>query len=86
MLNGKGGGDGFYEDMRHLSPSTRIAGWGITAKSVASLPKDVLCAPISHYSATFQSGSIYGEREYWGCPWLERDKIVSAYSSFVSYF
>lgn len=73
--------DGFYEDMKHLSPSTRIAvsGWGITAKSVASLPKDVICAPISHYSATFESGSIYGEREYWGCPWLERDWNSSQY-------
>lgn len=73
--------DGFYEDMKCFSPSTRIAvsGWGMTAESVARLPKDVICAPISYYSATFESGSIYGEREYWGCPWLERDWSSSQY-------
>ena len=73
--------DGFYEDMKRFSPSTRIAvsGWGMTAESVSRLPKDVICAPISYYSATFEPGKIYGEREYWGCPWLERDWSSSQY-------
>lgn len=73
--------DGFYDSMKRLSPFTRIAvsGWGMTAESVAHLPEDVICAPISYYSATFESGSIYGQREYWGCPWLERDWNSSQY-------
>ena len=73
--------DGFYEDMKDFSPRTRIvvSGWGLTAESVHSLPEDVICAPISHYSARFESGSVYGEREYWGCPWLERDWNSSQY-------
>ena len=73
--------DGFYTKMKALSPATRIAvsGWGMTAESVAKLPEDVICAPISYYSAEFESGSIYGDREYWGCPWLERDWSSSQY-------
>lgn len=72
---------GFYEDMKQFSPATRIAvsGWGMTPESVAELPKDVICAPISYYSATFEPGKIYGDREYWGCPWLERDFNSSQY-------
>ena len=73
--------DGFYEEMKRKSPSTRIAvsGWGLTAESVNSLPEDVICAPISYYSAAFEPGSVYGNREYWGCPWLERDFNSSEY-------
>lgn len=73
--------DGFYEEMKWKSPSTRIAvsGWGLTAESVNSLPEDVICAPISYYSAAFEPGSVYGNREYWGCPWLERDFNSSEY-------
>lgn len=67
--------------MKRKSPSTRIAvsGWGLTAESVNSLPEDVICAPISYYSAAFEPGSVYGNREYWGCPWLERDFNSSEY-------
>lgn len=73
--------NGFYNKMKVLSPSTRIAvsGWGMTAETVSKLPEDVICAPISYYSAEFESGSIYGNREYWGCPWLERDWSSSQY-------
>lgn len=73
--------DGFYEDMKSFSPHTRmvVSGWGLTAESVNKLPEDVICAPISHYSAQFESGKVYGEREYWGCPWLERDWNSSQY-------
>lgn len=73
--------DGFYSRMKTRSPNTRIAvaGWGVTPESVAELPKDVICAPISHYSATFQNGDVFGDREYWGCPWLERDFNSSQY-------
>lgn len=71
----------FYAQMRQQSPGTRIvvSGWGLTASSVELLPKDVICAPISFYSSSFASGDIYGEREYWGCPWLERDFNSSQY-------
>jgi len=73
--------DGFYEEMKRMSPSTRIAvsGWGLPPESVNSLPEDVICAPISYYSAAFEPGSVYGSREYWGCPWLERDFNSSEY-------
>lgn len=71
----------FHEKIRQKSPRTRfaVAGWGIREQDVASLPPDVACAPIAPYSAKFESGTIYGEREYWGCPWLERDLLSSVY-------
>ena len=33
----------------------------------------MICAPISAYSDKCANGKDYGNREYWGCPWLERD-------------
>ncbi len=73
--------DAFHEKIRKASPQTRfaVAGWGISDKDVATLPPDVICAPIAPYSAKFENGAIYGEREYWGCPWLERDLLSSVY-------
>lgn len=73
--------DGFYEGVKKRNPRTQLAvsGWGLNPVSVESLPADVICAPIAHYSAEFESGDIYGEREYWGCPWLERDIKSSQY-------
>ena len=73
--------DIFYDEMKRLSPDTRIAvsGWGLTAESVKTLPEDVICAPIAPYTASCETGEIYGEREYWGCPWLERDFNSSEY-------
>ena len=35
--------------------------------------------PISAYSDSCENGAIYGNREYWGCPWLERDGGSSEY-------
>lgn len=71
----------FYNDMKKLSPKTRIAvsGWGIRAAVVNKLPSDVICAPMSAYSDSFYSGAQFGNREYWGCPWLERDGTSSEY-------
>jgi hypothetical protein len=73
--------DGFYTGMKAKSPKTRlaVAGWGIDPKNTATLPADVICAPISAYSDGCETGAIYGDREYWGCPWLERDFNSSEY-------
>ena len=73
--------DGFYKAIKERAPHIRVAvaGWSINAEDVASLPSDVICAPISKYSAGCENGAIYGNREYWGCPWLERDGGSSEY-------
>ena len=73
--------DGFYKAIKERAPQIRmaVAGWGISAEDVANLPPDVICAPISKYSAGCENGAIYGSREYWGCPWLERDGGSSEY-------
>lgn len=64
-----------YEEIGKRSPHTRLAvsGWGLNPKSIESLPEDVICAPIARYGASFENGAIYGDREYWGCPWMETD-------------
>lgn len=73
--------DGFYRGMKASSPRTRlaVAGWGLDPKPIATLPDDVICAPISRYSDKCVNGAIYGDREFWGCPWLERDGNSSQY-------
>jgi hypothetical protein len=73
--------DAFYKAIKERAPQIRVAvaGWGINAEDVANLPPDVICAPISKYSAGCENGAIYGTREYWGCPWLERDGGSSEY-------
>ena len=73
--------DGFYAGMKAKSPQTRlaVAGWGINPATTSTLPADVICAPISAYSDGCETGAIYGDREYWGCPWLERDFNSSEY-------
>ncbi|MDR3716738.1 MAG: carbohydrate-binding protein [Puia sp.] len=73
--------DGFYNGLKKTCPKLRlaVAGWGIRPEDVATLPADVICAPISHYSDGCENGSVYGNREYWGCPWLERDFNSSVY-------
>ena len=72
---------GFHEGLKTRSPRTRlaVAGWGLNPKAIEELPADVICAPISPYSDRCESGAIYGNREYWGCPWLERDWNSSQY-------
>lgn len=73
--------DGFYHGLKKTCPKLRlaVAGWGLRAEDVSSLPKDVICAPISKYSDAFEDGKIYKDHEYWGCPWLERDFYSSTY-------
>ena len=70
-----------YESMAERSPGTRlaVAGWGLAPEYIEDLPDDVISGPISAYSDKFEDGSIYGDREYWGCPWLERDFQSSQY-------
>jgi len=72
---------GFYDGVKARMPGTRVAvaGWGLDPKSIETLPADVICAPIAPYSDACESGAIYGDREYWGCPWLERDFNSSEY-------
>ncbi|MCX6134280.1 MAG: carbohydrate-binding protein [Ignavibacteriales bacterium] len=72
---------GFYDGVKLRMPRTRVAvaGWGLNPASIATLPPDVICAPISYYSDRCETGAIYGDREYWGCPWLERDFYSSEY-------
>ena len=78
-----GGGSSwdFTTGSKQRSPRTRlaVAGWGLNPEAIAGLPADVICAPIAPYSDRCESGAIYGNREYWGCPWLERDWSSSQY-------
>jgi Carbohydrate binding module (family 6)/Glycosyl hydrolase family 67 N-terminus len=73
--------DGMYAYMKdhYAAGKIAVAGWGLSKEIAASLPPDVIAAPISHYSDGFEDGSIYGNREYWGCPWMERDFSSSEY-------
>ena len=72
---------GFHEGFKTRSSRTRLAvsGWGLNPKAIEELPADVICAPIAPYTDRCESGAIYGKREYWGCPWLERDWGSSEY-------
>lgn len=72
--------DGMYAQIKQANgPRIAVAGWGLSAAIANSLPPDVIAAPISSYSDGFEPGAIYGEREYWGCPWMERDFFSSEY-------
>ena len=72
---------GFYDGFKARSPRTRlaVAGWGLVPKSIAELPGDVIWRRSPHYADTCESGAVYGAREYWGCPWMERDFHSSEY-------
>lgn len=72
-----------YNRIKAYAPQIKItvSGWGIDGSTSTGWPSDVICAPISAYSAGCVSGSEYGTREYWGCPWLERD-----FNSSVHYY
>jgi hypothetical protein len=50
-----------------------VSGWGLSGDGISDLPDDIIVAPISYYSAGFESGVQYGNKEYWACPWTERD-------------
>lgn len=75
--------DGFYGYLRKHAPSIRFAvsGWGLcpSPRDAKSLPRDVVAAEIAGYSASFDSGASYANREHWGCPWLECDINSSEY-------
>ncbi len=70
-----------YGIMKKRAPQIKlaVAGWGLAGEQVSKLPEDVIVAPIAHYSEKFKSGEIYGNREFWGCPWVERDGYTSMY-------
>ncbi|HPS54977.1 MAG TPA: carbohydrate-binding protein, partial [Sedimentisphaerales bacterium] len=71
----------FYNGLHTRCPDIKIAasGWGIDSTWVAPLPSDVIAAPIAPYSATWEDGSAFGTREFWACPWMERDFSSSEY-------
>jgi len=71
----------FYNGMKREAPATRlgVSGWGLDPAAIETLPEDVIAAPIAGYSAKCASGAKFGAREYWGCPWLERDWNSSQY-------
>jgi hypothetical protein len=73
--------DAFYVGLKKTMPQTRlaVAGWGLRKEDAATLPKDVICAPISEYTDACEDGHIYKDHEYWGCPWMERDIFSSVY-------
>ncbi len=73
--------DGIYAYLKANAPQIKVtvSGWGLPPHDVASLPADVACTPISFYSAKFDPGAAYGQRDYWGCPWMERDFVSSEY-------
>jgi hypothetical protein len=73
--------DAMHKYLKAQSHSIKIAvaGWGLSKELADGLPADVIMAPISRYADTFEDGSIYGSREYWGCPWMERDFFSSQY-------
>jgi Carbohydrate binding module (family 6) len=73
--------DGMYAiaKEKHYPAKMAVAGWGLSKEIADALPADVIAAPISHYSDGFEPGSMYGNREYWGCPWMERDFSSSQY-------
>ena len=70
-----------YAEFKKKAPQIKIAvsGWGLSKGLVDALPADVIVAPISPYSAGFESGAIYEPHQYWGCPWMERDGDSSLY-------
>ncbi len=70
-----------YAEFKKKAPQIKIAvsGWGLSKELVDALPADVIVAPISPYSAGFESGAIYKPHQYWGCPWMERDGGSSLY-------
>ncbi len=73
--------DQMYKTVKEKAPQIKIgiSGWGLSEESAKDMPEDVIAAPIAHYSASFEDGSIYHDREFWACPWLERDFHSSQY-------
>jgi hypothetical protein len=73
--------NGMYKHLKQSGTPIKIAvsGWGLSKTIADELPEDVIAAPISAYSDGCEDGSMYGSREYWGCPWMERDFSSSEY-------
>lgn len=66
-----------YDMIKQKASNIRItvSGWGLDPDTIINLPKDIIAAPISGHGINdiFPDGNIYGEREFWACPWSERD-------------
>ena len=63
------------QELKEKAPNIGLAvsSWSLPPEFVAGLPADVICAPIAGYSAKPQDGAIFGTRDYWACPWMEKD-------------
>ena len=63
------------QELKEKAPGIGLAvsSWGLPPELVAGLPEDGVCAPIAGYSAKPQDGAIFGSRDYWACPWMEKD-------------
>ena len=78
MYEGEGGGSlghssAFYDALKSRTQiKLGLSGWGLGG-DLARLPSDLIAAPIAEYSDACVDGTHYGKRDYWGCPWMERD-------------
>jgi hypothetical protein len=80
----KGHSQEFYEAIKNQTKiRLGVAGWGLGG-DLADHPADLIAAPISAYSAGCVAGAQYGKREYWGCPWMERDGDRQLLGKFAS--
>lgn len=77
-----------YDTTKATGMKQAISGWGLSG-DLASLPADVIAAPIAPYIAGAVSGAQYkrpdgSPREYWGTPWMERDGDSSVQGEWAS--
>jgi hypothetical protein len=80
----KGHSQEFYEALKqHTKIRLGLSGWGLNG-SLTNHPADLIAAPIAPYSAGCVDGSQYMQREYWGCPWMERDGDRRLLGKFAS--
>lgn len=80
----KGHSQEFYDAIKSRTKiRLGLAGWGLDG-NLADHPADLIAAPIAAYSAGCVDGSQYGRREYWGCPWMERDGDRNLLGKFAS--
>jgi hypothetical protein len=68
-------------ELQENAPQIKLAvsGWGMRSEYIDVLPDEVICAPIAPYSARPQDGTIFGRRDYWACPWMEKDNDSSMF-------
>ena len=70
-----------HAELKEKAPGIGLAvsSWAMPPEFVAGLPPDVICAPIAGYSPRPQDGKIFGTRDFWACPWMEKDNDDSMF-------